>query len=37
MWLTPVSGRPTERDAQIAWLYDWWKRLDDWVEAQGSE
>jgi 1-acyl-sn-glycerol-3-phosphate acyltransferase len=37
MWLTPVAGRPTERDGQIAWLYDWWKRLDDWVEAQGSE
>ncbi len=37
MWLAPAAGRPTERDAQIAWLYDWWKRLDDWVEEQGSE
>jgi 1-acyl-sn-glycerol-3-phosphate acyltransferase len=36
-WLAPVAARPADPDAQIAWLYDWWKRLDDWVEAHGSE
>lgn len=37
MWLVPAAERPTDPEEQVAWLYDWWKRLDEWVEAQGSE
>jgi len=37
MWLTPVDERPTDPDALVEWLYGWWRRLDDWVEAQGEE
>jgi 1-acyl-sn-glycerol-3-phosphate acyltransferase len=37
MWLAPVAERPADPEAQVVWLYDWWKRLDDWVDAQGSE
>ena len=22
---------------QIKWLYEWWRRIDDWVESQGEE
>jgi hypothetical protein len=37
MWLAPHSERPKDPDEQVAWLYAWWKRLDEWVEAQGQE
>jgi 1-acyl-sn-glycerol-3-phosphate acyltransferase len=37
MWLAPAAERPTGADEQVAWLYDWWKRLDQWIEAQGEE
>jgi hypothetical protein len=37
MWLSPAAETPAEEDARIDWIYDWWKRLDDWIEAQGSE
>jgi 1-acyl-sn-glycerol-3-phosphate acyltransferase len=37
MWLSPAAERPLDPDAQIAWIYDWWKRLDEWIEDQGTE
>lgn len=37
MWLAPAAERPTDPDAQIEWLYGWWKRLDEWIETQGEE
>jgi hypothetical protein len=37
MWLAPHSERPKDPDEQVAWLYGWWKRLDEWVAAQGQE
>jgi 1-acyl-sn-glycerol-3-phosphate acyltransferase len=37
VWLAPAAERPAEPDAQVVWLYDWWKRLDDWVEQGGEE
>jgi 1-acyl-sn-glycerol-3-phosphate acyltransferase len=37
MWLSPAAERPLDPDAQVAWIYDWWKRLDGWIEDQGSE
>lgn len=37
MWLSPATERPTEPEAQVAWIYDWWKRLDEWIEEQGTE
>ena len=37
MWLAPAAERPTGADEQVAWLYDWWKRLDQWIEAQGED
>lgn len=37
MWLSPATERPTEPEAQVAWIYDWWKRVDEWIEAQGTE
>lgn len=37
MWLAPAADRPTDPDAQIEWLYGWWKRLDDWIDGQNAE
>jgi 1-acyl-sn-glycerol-3-phosphate acyltransferase len=37
LWLAPAAERPGDPQAQVKWLYDWWKRLDDWVETQGEE
>jgi 1-acyl-sn-glycerol-3-phosphate acyltransferase len=37
MWLSPAAERPLDRDAQVTWIYDWWKRLDKWIEDQETE
>jgi 1-acyl-sn-glycerol-3-phosphate acyltransferase len=37
MWLSPAAENPTEPEAQVVWIYDWWKRLDTWIEEQGTE
>jgi len=36
MWLEPSDRVPASADAQVEWLYDWWKRIDDWIESQTS-
>jgi 1-acyl-sn-glycerol-3-phosphate acyltransferase len=36
MWLAPASERPRDPEEQIRWLYDWWQRIDGWVDAQGE-
>ena len=37
MWLSPAAESPDDPEAQVVWIYEWWKRLDDWIEQQGSE
>ena len=35
-----LTRRPSARpatEAQVAWLYAWWKRVDGWIEEQGTE
>jgi 1-acyl-sn-glycerol-3-phosphate acyltransferase len=34
MWLVPADERPTDPDSQVEWLYEWWKRVDQWIEGQ---
>jgi 1-acyl-sn-glycerol-3-phosphate acyltransferase len=36
-WLVPASERPTDPDEQVTWLFDWWKRIDQWIDEQGTE
>ncbi len=31
-WRVPREEIPTGRDDQIEWLFDWWERIDDWIE-----
>jgi 1-acyl-sn-glycerol-3-phosphate acyltransferase len=37
MWLAPAADRPSDPDEQVQWLYDWWQRLDDWIDEQAKE
>lgn len=34
MWLVPSSEVPDDPDEQVAWLNQWWRRIDDWIDAQ---
>jgi hypothetical protein len=34
MWLVPASDVPADSDEQVAWLNDWWRRIDTWIEEQ---
>lgn len=31
-WHVPRSDIPTDRDSRTDWLYDWWERIDTWIE-----
>jgi hypothetical protein len=33
-WPVPPEEVPQEREERIAWLYDWWARIDKWIETQ---
>jgi hypothetical protein len=35
-WRVPAAEVPHESDPLIAWLYEWWQRIDDWVEEHAS-
>jgi hypothetical protein len=37
MWLVPSDEIPSDPGEQVDWLYDWWKRIDDWIASQGTE
>lgn len=37
MWLVPASEVPVTDDEQIAWLYDWWKQIDEWIDSRSRE
>jgi 1-acyl-sn-glycerol-3-phosphate acyltransferase len=30
-WRVPAAAVPSEREAQVDWLYEWWARIDTWV------
>jgi 1-acyl-sn-glycerol-3-phosphate acyltransferase len=37
LWHEPAGAIPTDRDAQIDWLFGWWETLDAWVtEREGA-
>ena len=33
LWKVPFDKIPKTREEQIEWLYENWKRIDDWIEA----
>lgn len=36
MWLVPAADVPVTDDARVDWLYDWWRRIDEWIAGQHS-
>jgi 1-acyl-sn-glycerol-3-phosphate acyltransferase len=36
MWRVAPDERPHDPDGAADWLYDWWERLDAWVQSQGE-
>ena len=36
-WQVPRAEIPTTREARIDWLYEWWQRIDEWVEQHRPE
>ncbi len=37
MWLVPAAEVPVTDDERVSWLYDWWKRIDDWIEGEVAD
>jgi 1-acyl-sn-glycerol-3-phosphate acyltransferase len=37
MWLVRRADVPTEEEDVVAWLNDWWLRIDAWIDEQGQE
>ncbi len=37
MWLVPRVEVPEGPDEQARWLTAWWRRIDEWIDAQGVE
>ena len=36
-WRIPAAEVPRERDALIAWLFDWWERIDAWIAEHAPD
>jgi 1-acyl-sn-glycerol-3-phosphate acyltransferase len=34
MWLVRAADIPATDQDRVAWLYDWWQRIDDWIAGQ---
>jgi hypothetical protein len=35
-WRIPAAEVPHEKEKLIEWLFDWWSRIDDWIEERRS-
>lgn len=36
-WSVPPEEVPTGEAERIEWLYDWWKRIDEWIDEHRPE
>jgi 1-acyl-sn-glycerol-3-phosphate acyltransferase len=36
LWHVPCGDIPDGHDERIEWLFDWWRRLDGWVDERGA-
>ena len=36
-WVATPSDIPADRQAREAWLYDWWERVDNWIDDNQPE
>ena len=37
LWLVRSGDVPATDDERVSWLYDWWERIDDWIDAEVAE
>jgi hypothetical protein len=37
MWFVPASDVPATDDERVSWLYDWWKRIDEWIDGEVAD
>ncbi|HET9720412.1 MAG TPA: 1-acyl-sn-glycerol-3-phosphate acyltransferase [Solirubrobacteraceae bacterium] len=37
MWLVPREEIPAGSEDRSTWLNDWWRRIDEWIDAHGTE
>ncbi len=33
-WTVRHDEVPREHDERMTWLFDWWERIDDWIEQR---
>ena len=33
LWLVRSAEVPDDPDQQVDWLYDWWERIDEWIDG----
>ncbi len=31
-WRIPHEEIPADREERIEWLFEWWRRIDDWID-----
>jgi hypothetical protein len=31
-WAVEPAQIPSTREARVEWLYEWWSRIDDWID-----
>ncbi len=36
LWLVPSSEVPATEEERREWLFGWWERVDEWIEAQDA-
>jgi len=32
-WRVPFGEIPKDHEGRVRWLYEWWKRVDEWTGA----
>ena len=35
-WRVPAAEVPSGQEAQVEWLYQWWERIDGWVDSANA-
>jgi hypothetical protein len=36
-WIVPADEVPEGEDERIDWLFDWWARIDRWIDQRQTE
>ena len=36
-WIVPAAEVPSGADERVDWLFDWWRRIDEWIHERQAE